>query len=97
MWMYEEWVTLRKGRHDLFFSPNTISIIKPRRRRWTRHLALMGGMRNEYKIMDKNLKGRDHSENLGVDGRYSGLTNHKISYFTTLLSGWSGCTFIRSN
>jgi hypothetical protein len=32
--------------------------------------ALMGGVRNAYKILWlKNLKGRDHSEDLGVDER----------------------------
>jgi hypothetical protein len=29
----------------------------------------MGEMRNAYKVLVKNLKGRDHTEDLGVDGR----------------------------
>jgi hypothetical protein len=29
----------------------------------------MGEMRNEYKIWLESLKGRDHSEDLGIDGR----------------------------
>jgi hypothetical protein len=29
----------------------------------------MGEMRNAYKILDVKLKGRDHLEGLGVDGR----------------------------
>jgi hypothetical protein len=29
----------------------------------------MGEMRNAYNILDGSLKGRDHSENLGVDGK----------------------------
>jgi len=29
----------------------------------------MGEMRNTYKISSENLKGRDHSEDLGVDRR----------------------------
>jgi hypothetical protein len=29
----------------------------------------MGQMRNAYRILLGNLKGRDHSEDLGVDGR----------------------------
>jgi hypothetical protein len=29
----------------------------------------MGEMRNAYKIWSENLKGRDHEEDLGVDGR----------------------------
>jgi hypothetical protein len=33
------------------------------------HPARMGEMRNAYKILIKNLKGRDHSEDLDVDKR----------------------------
>jgi hypothetical protein len=29
----------------------------------------MGEMRNAYTILVENLKGRDHSEDLGVDGK----------------------------
>jgi hypothetical protein len=29
----------------------------------------MGEMRNEYKILVGNLKGRDHAEDLDVDGK----------------------------
>jgi hypothetical protein len=29
----------------------------------------MGGVRNAYKILFGNLKGRDHSEDLHVDGK----------------------------
>jgi hypothetical protein len=29
----------------------------------------MGVMRNAYKILIENLKGREHSEDLGVDGK----------------------------
>jgi hypothetical protein len=33
------------------------------------YVARMGNMRNAYKIWLKSLKGRDHSEDLGVDGK----------------------------
>jgi hypothetical protein len=33
------------------------------------HVARMGGMRNAYKVLVGDLKGRDNSEDLGVDGR----------------------------
>jgi hypothetical protein len=36
--------------------------------RWVGHLANMGELRNEDTILVKNLKGRDHLEDLGVDG-----------------------------
>jgi hypothetical protein len=33
------------------------------------HEACMGEMRNAYRILVANMKGRDHSEDVGVDGR----------------------------
>jgi hypothetical protein len=32
--------------HNLYASPNTITVIKSRRLRWAGHVALMGQMRN---------------------------------------------------
>jgi hypothetical protein len=37
-------------------------VTKPRRIRWAGHAAHMGEMRNEYKSLVGNLKGKDHSE-----------------------------------
>jgi hypothetical protein len=46
--------------HNLNASPNIIKgVIKPRRMRWAGHVALTGEMR--YRILVRNLKGRDHS------------------------------------
>jgi hypothetical protein len=36
--------------------------------RWG-NVACMGEMRNAYKILVRKLKGRDHSEDLGIDGK----------------------------
>jgi hypothetical protein len=36
--------------------------------RWVEYVACMGEMRNACSIFE-NLKGRDHIENLGIDGR----------------------------
>jgi hypothetical protein len=36
---------------------------------WAGHVVRMGEMRNEYNISVVNLKRRDHSKDLGVDGR----------------------------
>jgi hypothetical protein len=36
--------------------------------KWVEHVARMGEMRNAYNIFVENLKGRDHSEDIGVDG-----------------------------
>jgi hypothetical protein len=44
-------------------------MIKSRRMGWVGHVARMGEMRNTYKILVEILKGRDHSEDLGVDAR----------------------------
>jgi hypothetical protein len=36
--------------------------------RWVGHAARIVEMRNAYKILVRKLKGRHHSEDLGVDG-----------------------------
>jgi hypothetical protein len=33
------------------------------------HVARMGEMRNVYKVMVEKSEGRDHSENLDIDGK----------------------------
>jgi len=43
-------------------------MIKSESVRWAGHVAHIGEMRNVYKFWSKNLKGREHSEDLGVDG-----------------------------
>jgi hypothetical protein len=45
----------------MYASPNIIRVIKSRIR-WAGHVACI-------EIRSENLKGRDHSEDLGVDGR----------------------------
>jgi hypothetical protein len=37
--------------------------------RWAGYVARIGKLRNTYKIVSLNLKERDHSEDLVVDGR----------------------------
>jgi len=39
--------------------------------RCARHVACMGKIGNAYNMLVGNLKGRDHSEDLGVDGKVS--------------------------
>jgi hypothetical protein len=36
--------------HNLYSSPSTIRMIKPRRKRWEGHVARMGETKNAYKI-----------------------------------------------
>jgi hypothetical protein len=52
-------------------SSNITRMIKSTRITWTGHVARVGEMRNVCKMMVGNLKGRDHSKDLGVDGRIS--------------------------
>jgi hypothetical protein len=44
-------------------------MIKSRRTRWTGHVARMGEMRNAFKILVGKPEGKNHLEDLGVDGR----------------------------
>jgi hypothetical protein len=53
----------------LYFSPKIVKVIISRRTRWAGHVARMREMRNAYKILVENLKERDHTKDLGVDGR----------------------------
>jgi len=46
--------------------PYIIRVIKSWQVRWSGHVARMGGMRNKFWL--GNLKGRNHSEDLGADG-----------------------------
>jgi hypothetical protein len=46
-----------------------IRVINSSRMRWAGLAARMGDMRNAYKILVGNLRGRDHSEELGVAER----------------------------
>jgi hypothetical protein len=43
-------------------------MIEGRRMRWAGYVARMWEMRNAYRISWESLKGKDHSENLGIDG-----------------------------
>jgi hypothetical protein len=49
--------------------PNIIRLIKSRRMRWAGHVACMGEVRNLYSMSVGKSEGRNHSEDLGVDGR----------------------------
>jgi hypothetical protein len=54
--------------HNSSASPNIIRVIKSRRMRWAEHVGCVGEMINTIFWLEA-LKGRDHSENLGVDGK----------------------------
>jgi hypothetical protein len=55
--------------YNFYASPNIVRVIKSRRVRWMGHDAHMREMRNAYRILVRNLKGRKHLEDLGIGGR----------------------------
>jgi hypothetical protein len=55
--------------HNLYDLPNVFMMIKSRRMNWAGDVWRMGKMRNAYIILVGNLKGRDHSEDLVIDGK----------------------------
>jgi hypothetical protein len=46
-----------KELRDLYSSPSIITIIKPRRIRWGRHVARMGAMRNAHRLFVRKQEG----------------------------------------
>jgi hypothetical protein len=55
--------------YNLYSSPSIVKRVKSRNVRWAGHIARMGEMRIEYKILVGKLGGRDQSEDLGVVAR----------------------------
>jgi hypothetical protein len=65
----EDWRRLHNEElHNLYESPNIIRVIKSRKIRWTGHVACKGELRNSYSILVRKPEGKDHLEDLGVDG-----------------------------
>jgi len=66
----EDWRRLQNEElHNLYASPNIITVIKLRRMKWARHVACMGKLEMHTIFWLENLRGRDHSEHLSADGR----------------------------
>jgi hypothetical protein len=53
----------------LYCSPNIIRVMKSRWMRWAGHVARMGDRRGTYRVLVGDLRLRDHSQDVGVDGR----------------------------
>jgi hypothetical protein len=67
------WRRLRNGElHNLYASPNVMRVIKSRRMIWVGYVACMGELRNRYKISGGKPRGKNHLEDLGIDGRVVG-------------------------
>jgi hypothetical protein len=54
--------------HNLYSSPNIITVIKSRRIRWAGHVARIGEGRCVYRVWLAGPKVRDHWEDLGIGG-----------------------------
>jgi len=52
---------------DLYYSPNTVRVIKSRRMIWAGHVARIGERRGVYRVLVRNLRERDHLDP-GIDG-----------------------------
>ena len=50
-------------------SPYVIRVIKSRRLRWVVHAACMGDRTGACRVLVRKLEGKDHLEDLGLDGR----------------------------
>jgi hypothetical protein len=55
--------------HGLYSSPSIVRVIKARRMRWAGHVAQGVGEGCAYNIMVGRPEGRNHWEDLGIDGR----------------------------
>jgi hypothetical protein len=55
--------------HNLYALRNIITVMKPRRMRWLGRVVRRGEMRNAFKFLSENVKGRHHSEDLTIDGK----------------------------
>jgi len=55
----EDWRRLRNEElHNLYWSPDTIRVIKSRRIKWASRVARIGEMRNVYKILVGKTEGK---------------------------------------
>jgi hypothetical protein len=65
-----EWRRLHKEQlNELYSSPNIIRVIKSRRTRWARHVALMRGGEVHTGFWWRYLREGDHLKDPGVDGK----------------------------
>jgi hypothetical protein len=66
----EEWRKVNNADlHNLYSLLDIIKQMKSRRMRWTGHVTRMGEGETCIGFLWEGLKGKDHSEDQGVDGR----------------------------
>ena len=85
-----EWRKLHNEElNDLYSSPNTVWVIKSRRMRWVWHVASIGEGKGVYRVVVGNLRGRDHLEDPGIDGRI-------ILRWKWDVGAWTGSIWLRA-
>jgi hypothetical protein len=58
-----------EGLYYEYASLNIVRVIESMGMRWSEHVARMGEMEMRTQFLSGSLKGRDHSEDLGIDGK----------------------------
>jgi hypothetical protein len=58
-----------KELQSLYSLPDIIRVIKSRRMRWVGHVAHMWERRGVYRVLVGKPEGKNHLEDLGIDGR----------------------------
>jgi hypothetical protein len=66
----EKWRRLHNEElYALYFSPNIIQVIRSIIMRWAVHMARMGDRRGAYRVLMGRRDGKNHLEDIEVDGR----------------------------
>jgi len=63
-----EWRRLHNEGLHVYFSPNSIRVMKSKGMRWAEHVARMGDRRGSYRGLVGVLEGKDNLGYLGVVG-----------------------------
>jgi hypothetical protein len=84
-----EWRKLHNEElHDLYFSPNIVRVIKPRRMRRTGHVARMGEERGVYRVLVGKPEGKRPQGRPRLDGRILGWIFRKWDVWVWTGLGW---------
>ena len=55
--------------NDLYSSPNIVRMLNPRKMRWAGRVERMEERRGVYRVLVGKPEGKNHLEDLGIDGR----------------------------
>ena len=76
--------------NDLYSSPNIFRVIKSRMG-WAHHVARMGDIIGAYRVLEGNLRERDHLEYLGV-----WEDNIKMDLQEVVWGAWTGSIWLKT-